>query len=264
MENKHQQILSEMTTLLASLKSQVEELEIKLQEYRQMLDNQNVGEIVEEIVEEVVEPVGQEPVVEAEELVGEDFEPVSEEVESVPEEQKVEEVMVEMVETEEVAEALEGDMFEMEVMDIELAPSDDLPFYDIKSPADAPLYMIEEETPSMEEIHDKPSAPAVVHEEKSAPVAVIDAMTAKQAWRTDMPGSPVRDIRSAISLNDRILFINYLFGEDPIAFQDMLTQLNAMPSFNDAVNAVVAAHPEWDLESDTVYRFMMALRRRLQ
>ena len=242
MENKHQQILSEMTTLLASLKTQVEELEIKLHEYQQMLDNQNVEEAVEESV--------------------------ADEAESVPEEQKVEEtedVMVEMLEAEEeVAEALEGDMFEMEVMDIELDPSDDLPFYDIKSPADAPLYKIEEDTPSTEEILDKPSAPAVIHEEKSAPVAVIDAMTAKQAWRTDMPGSPVRDIRSAISLNDRILFINYLFGEDPMAFQDMLTQLNAMPSFNDAVNAVVAAHPEWDLESDTVYRFMMALRRRLQ
>ena len=101
-------------------------------------------------------------------------------------------------------------------------------------------------------------------EEPAAPVAVIDAMTARQAWRTDMPGTPVRDIRSAISLNDRILFINWLFGEDPMAFQETLTALNAMTSFDEAVNFVVASHPEWDLESDTVYRFMMALRRRLQ
>ena len=93
---------------------------------------------------------------------------------------------------------------------------------------------------------------------------VIDAMIAKQPWRTDMPGSPVRDIRSAIALNDRILFINYLFGEDPMAFQDMLTQLNAMSSFDEAAAHVIATHPEWNLESDTVYRFMMALRRRHQ
>ena len=210
-----------MTNLLATLKSQIEELEIKMAEYQQMIDNQQVDEGV------------------------------------------VEEDLVEIVDAEEdVKEEPQADMFEMEVMDIELEPSDDLPFYDDVPSEDAATEDSSElevaEDLSEEVVDDLPEDAAPV------PVAVIDAMTAKQAWRTDMPGSPVRDIRSAISLNDRILFINYLFGEDPIAFQEMLTQLNAMTSFNEAVDAVTAAHPEWDLESDTVYRFMMALRRRLQ
>ena len=153
--------------------------------------------------------------------------------------------MVEIEDADEPEIEAEADMFEMEVMDIELDPSDDLPFYD-----DATV-----ELPQIQE---------PVAEEPAAPVAVIDAMTAKQAWRTDMPGSPVRDIRSAISLNDRILFINYLFGEDPMSFQDMLTKLNSMTSFDEAASYVIAANPDWDLESDTVYRFMMAIRRRLQ
>ena len=221
MEKKQQQILSEMTNLLATLKNQIEELEFKMAEYQQMIDNQQVDEGV------------------------------------------VEEDLVEIVDAEEdVKEEPQADMFEMEVMDIELEPSDDLPFYDdVPSEAaateDSSELEVAEDLPE-EVVDDLPEEAAPV------PVAVIDAMTAKQAWRTDMPGSPVRDIRSAISLNDRILFINYLFGEDPIAFQEMLTQLNAMTSFNEAVDAVTAAHPEWDLESDTVYRFMMALRRRLQ
>ena len=221
MENKQQQILSEMTNLLATLKSQIEELEIKMAEYRQMIDNQQVDEGV------------------------------------------VEEDLVEIVDAEEdVKEEPQADMFEMEVMDIELEPSDDLPFYDDVPSEDAAT----EDSSEPEVAEDLPGEVVDDLPEDAAPVpvAVIDAMTAKQAWRTDMPGSPVRDIRSAISLNDRILFINYLFGEDPIAFQEMLTQLNAMTSFNEAVDAVTAAHPEWDLESDTVYRFMMALRRRLQ
>ena len=221
MENKQQQILSEMTNLLATLKSQIEELEIKMAEYQQMIDNQQVDEGV------------------------------------------VEEDLVEIVDAEEdVKEEPQADMFEMEVMDIELEPSDDLPFYDDVPSEDAAT----EDSSEPEVAEDLPGEVVDDLPEDAAPVpvAVIDAMTAKQAWRTDMPGSPVRDIRSAISLNDRILFINYLFGEDPIAFQEMLTQLNAMTSFNEAVDAVTAAHPEWDLESDTVYRFMMALRRRLQ
>ena len=96
----------------------------------------------------------------------------------------------------------------------------------------------------------------------SKPV-VLDAMIAKQAWRTDMPGAPVRDIRSAISLNDRVLFINRLFGEDPVNFQETLNILNQMGSLDEAVAYLVEAHPSWNLESELVYRFMMALRRKL-
>ena len=94
--------------------------------------------------------------------------------------------------------------------------------------------------------------------------AVVDKLASKEAWRTDIPGTKVSDIRSAISLNDRILFINHLFGEDPAAFKEALTALNAMENFNQAADYIVSIHPEWNMESDTVYRFMMAVRRRLQ
>lgn len=94
--------------------------------------------------------------------------------------------------------------------------------------------------------------------------AVVDTLASKESWRTDLPGSKVSDIRSAISLNDRILFINSLFGEDPAAFKETLTELNAMTSFEEGVTYVETIHPEWNMESDIVYRFMMAVRRRLQ
>jgi hypothetical protein len=226
MENKHQQILSEINVLMATIKTQVEELEKKIAEYQQIVENQEVvGEL------SVDEPVG---------------DPVAESVET------------ELVETEPVDEILD------DVMDIELEPSDDLPFYD-DLPVSEPE--VEIEIPVEPEIEDLPEdilEPVVELEPVTEPLPVIDAMIAKQPWRTDMPGSPVKDIRSAISLNDRILFINYLFGEDPMAFQEMLTQLNAMASFDEAASHAIAAHPEWNLESDTVYRFMMALRRRHQ
>ena len=243
-----------MTNLLAALKVQVEELEIKLAEYQQIIDNQQVEELVEEVVETHVQlevEVADEPVIE-------------EVADAVEEPETVEpEVVLEIVESEEeIAEDQQADMFEMEVMDIELEPSDDLPFYDDLPSEESvsenlPEEPVSEDLPEEAVVEDLPEA-------ESVPVAVIDAMTAKQAWRTDMPGTPVKDIRSAISLNDRILFINYLFGEDPMVFQDMLTKLNAMSSFDEAADYVIAANPDWDLESDTVYRFMMAIRRRLQ
>ena len=95
--------------------------------------------------------------------------------------------------------------------------------------------------------------------------SVADAMQAeKLAWRTDMPGSQVKDVRSAISLNDRIIFINYLFGEDPIAFQNTITKVNTMTTLDEVVEYVKAEYPTWDLTSDLVYRFMMAVRRRVK
>ena len=261
MKNNQQQILSEIKSLMASIKTQVEELEMKIAEYEQCVDIQEVVE--ESPAEELIEEIVEETVVEA---------------------------VLEPVETETVEEV------EDEVMDIELEPSDDLPFYD-DLPVSEPEPEPERESESDPVIEDLPAdedipeeiceqqtqlevvteaeveylpepeqvaEPDQVAQPTPAPVPVIDAMIAKQPWRTDMPGSPVRDIRSAISLNDRILFINYLFHEDPLAFQEMLTQLNAMTSFDEAAAHAIAAHGEWDLESDTVYRFMMALRRRHQ
>ena len=83
-------------------------------------------------------------------------------------------------------------------------------------------------------------------------------------WWNDMPGSPVRDIRSAISLNDRILFINTLFNEDPATFQNVVNAINGMNSLKEVADYINSEFPQWDMDSETVYRFMMAARRRVR
>ena len=93
--------------------------------------------------------------------------------------------------------------------------------------------------------------------------AIIDTVTRKRAWEIDMPGAPVGNILSAISLNDRLLFINTLFKKDPVLFQDTIRRFNGMESLAAAEAYIQENHPDWNLESDTVYRFMMAVRRKL-
>lgn len=83
-------------------------------------------------------------------------------------------------------------------------------------------------------------------------------------WMTDMPGSEVANMISGISLNDRVLFINTLFREDPGLFQSTISSLNGMKSMDDAVAWLVERFPEWNLGSEVVYRFMMAARRKLK
>ena len=92
---------------------------------------------------------------------------------------------------------------------------------------------------------------------------VLDVVTRSRAWEIDMPGSPVANILSAISLNDRLLFINTLFKKDPVLFQNSIKDFNAMDSLQQALEYISENFAEWPMESDTVYRFMMAVRRKL-
>ena len=78
-----------------------------------------------------------------------------------------------------------------------------------------------------------------------------------------MPGSRVSNIISAISLNDRVLFINSLFGEDPMKFRGTIDRLNSMSGLGEAIEYLLEEFPQWNLDSDVVYRFMMAVRRKL-
>ena len=102
-----------------------------------------------------------------------------------------------------------------------------------------------------------------VEKEIDIPKEIADS-TDRYAWRKDMPGSPVRDIRSAIALNDRVLFINLLFQQDAVRFQNVLNALNALESFIEAESFLRSNFPQWNYDSEVVYRFMMAVRRKLR
>lgn len=193
MENREQQILSDIKEMMSSIMQQVEYLEKKIMELHSEMDPQ------------VQNP---EPI----DLSLDDFS-----------------------------------------FDAEVVPFSDEPEEPV---SESELLVMEQEDVVQEPVED--AVPVVKSQE-----AVIDAMTAKQAWRKDMPGAPVRDVRSAISLNDRVLFINVLFDEDPLKFQEVLSSINQMTSFDEAAEMIMNSYPSWDFESDTVYRFMMAIRRRL-
>lgn len=91
-----------------------------------------------------------------------------------------------------------------------------------------------------------------------------ESHTGTRAWLTDMPGPEVKDIRSAISLNDRVMFISSLFREDSMLFQDVVSKINAQTSIDKVVSYLEETFPEWNMDSELVYRFMMAVRRKIR
>ena len=224
MKNNEQQILAEIRTMMASLRQQMEMLDAKMVQLQQL--TQSDDEEVTPIVLDI-DTFAQPVDVPSEELVEISVE------DSV--ENQVEDLPMEVV-TDEVEDVVEPEP-------------------------------VVEQVPVAEPVVEQQSEPiAEPVEEKKTVVqeAIIDVMTEKQAWRTAMPGTPVKDVRLAISLHERVLFINHLFSEDPMAFQAAVNKVNACESLEQVVDFVKETYPQWNLESDLVYRFMMAVRRKIR
>ena len=142
-------------------------------------------------------------------------------------------------------------------------PAIDQPAIDqpaIAQPADdLPPLELQELEPPVQELPE-PEAP---EPEARQGKSLFEDFTISQAWRTDRPGAHVSDIRSAVTLNDRVLFINTLFNGDPVAFQDTMLAINGMHGMDELLDYLKDKDAGWDMDSDIVYRFMMAARRKL-
>lgn len=159
--------------------------------------------------------------------------------------------------------------------DDDLPSGDDLPMDEpstIPEPVPEPTLDIEPEiviapAPESETTQKTEPAPrpkASILDSQKPETAVMDVMAEKQAWRTDRPGSQVKNVISAISLNDRVLLINVLFREDPILFQSTISAFNGMTNLDEAISYIQTNFPDWDMNSEPVYRLMMAVRRKLR
>ena len=233
MENRQQQILAEIQELMSSVRSQLEKLDAKMQEFQQYADPQ--GDALVPIDIEIDDTyLGEEVVVET----GFDFADVQE-----PESQEIPEVVPEP-EQEPVVEP-----------EPEPAP--------VPEPAPLPEVFPESDDDDHPLFAEPESIFEAAQKSPKARKAVLDVMEDKQAWRTDMPGAPVKDILSAISLNDRVQFINVLFNEDPALFQQTRSMINTMETLDQAVEYITSTF-DWDMSSQVVYRFMMAVRRKVR
>ena len=257
MENIRTMKLEEIRETLEELKARIAEVEAQLAELQSVTDNCR-EDGAESLAEEVFVEESQEGIRrEAQEDIPEDIaEAVTEEAEAVPIDISIDDLDIEPVRFEpepvvvENAKPIEAKSLEEAIM--ESTREQDTP---------ATLLGEELKTEGIKEtgktisINDK--------EEKRARKAVVDVLGEKFPWRNAVQGSPVKNVISAISLNDRVLFINTLFKEDPLAFQDAIAAFNSMTSLEEAEKYVFENFPEWNFSSDTVFKLMMAVKRKL-
>lgn len=131
---------------------------------------------------------------------------------------------------------------------------------ELVAPVEVDLPLAEPEPPVVTEAAEPEPEPAP---EPQAPKKSLKTVDGSYAWQSAKPGMPVKNLRSAISLFDRALFINTLFKEDYSLYDKTISELNQVASFPEAIDYILTNFPDWNLASDVVYSFMMALRKKL-
>lgn len=247
------EIIEELRREIAEIKSRVAVLEDKLA----ALENDKVepAEHIDLEQENILPDIAE--IADVEEPVEE---PAEEEIDDMPEgtviseEETTEEPEAQEIEVKHETQEIE-DMPEADVQD---NAGDDLPEDDGGSlfGGFGDVEPVCEKTRSVRTINDANSSR--VHK------TIGESHTGSHAWLTDMPGPEVKDIRSAISLNDRVMFISSLFREDSMLFQDVVSRINAQTSIDKVVSYLEETFPEWNMDSELVYRFMMAVRRKIR
>lgn len=130
----------------------------------------------------------------------------------------------------------------------------------VAEPVEAVEAPVEEPVPVLEP---EPVPEPVEAPEAPKPAPVPRPETERLPWRLDKPGMSVKNLRSGISLYDRALFIGTLFKEDYALYDKTISDLNALSSLDEAVDYLLERFPDWNLKSDIVYNFMMAVRKKL-
>ena len=128
---------------------------------------------------------------------------------------------------------------------------------------DLPEEPAPEPTPVPELVEGPAETPVEGPAEEPKPAPAPHPETERLPWRLDKPGLAVKNIRSGISLYDRALFIGTLFKEDYALYDKTIVDLNALGTLDEAVDYLLERFPDWNLKSDIVYNFMMAIRKKL-
>lgn len=123
----------------------------------------------------------------------------------------------------------------------------------------APVEVIPAPEPEEQPIQEPEPQPEPVAE-VPAPEPAKEAPKPRVPQQTSLFGAAVTDIRQAVSIGDRFLFQRELFGGNGEKLQQVLSELDVLHTFDEAVNAIEKFG--WDKQSPTYELFINVLHRR--
>lgn len=269
--------IESLTQRVAELEQEIEVLQNELSRLRTEAHRQVTGMRVESVEEAAV---ATESVEEAAPEVPVVSEPAPE-VEDLPQVQEEQEEM-QAEEQAEAAEAVAEEVAEAVAEEVAV-DAEDLPV--AEDPAEADPIVPTEPDFEMEQEPELPFGANVLMEEGDLFAGVVELSTevepiseqeqqlsileaaarrSQPAWKVDLAGPEVSDVRKALSLNDRIVLIRELFDNSGDALAAALDAANQATSLDEFVAKMRSEHPQWDEQSPLVYRYYMIVRRKIR
>jgi hypothetical protein len=120
-------------------------------------------------------------------------------------------------------------------------------------------------------VHNIVEAPAVeisqvnLAEVKTEPILVASEKIEIKEVKDHLVLEPIKDLRSAIGINDKFQFIQELFGGDEKSFEVGIKTINAFKIFPEAqfyIKRELREKNNWDEESNVVKQFDQLIKRR--
>lgn len=158
-----------------------------------------------------------------------------------------------------------------------VAPADEVVMQTQITPELAPVINTVEEMETPVEVidenlvHNIVEAPAVeisqvnLAEVKTEPILVASEKIEIKEVKDHLVLEPIKDLRSAIGINDKFQFIQELFGGDEKSFEVGIKTINAFKIFPEAqfyIKRELREKNNWDEESNVVKQFDQLIKRR--
>jgi hypothetical protein len=148
-----------------------------------------------------------------------------------------------------------------------VAPSDEVVMLTQITPKLAPVTNTVQELETPVEVIDENLVASIV-EVKTEPILVpsekIEIKEVKEV-KDHLVLEPIKDLRSAIGINDKFQFIQELFGGDEKSFEASIKSINAFKIFPEAqfyIKRELREKNNWDEESNVVKQFDQLIKRR--
>jgi len=139
--------------------------------------------------------------------------------------------------------------------------------------AEAPVVKAEPEIPVEEEIVEEV---VIKHQEIKADEKTVELLTINQKISSQLGdkapgrseqliGSPISDIKQAVTLNDKLLFVKDLFNGYSLAYTEAVEILNRFTTFEEAtrfLNTNYVTKNNWESKPATADKFYALLKRR--
>lgn len=123
---------------------------------------------------------------------------------------------------------------------------------------------VNEHHPATEKAEQKPNTLADTFQNNAPSINdVLAGLEKKADLASKFNNRPITNLRKAIKINDRIRYINELFGHDSLQYEQTIDQIEQSASINDALSGIFSKY-NWNQDNETAISFLELVYQRFK